>query len=403
MILRLAALPITLVLLPWTAVTAADATSASATVANTAVPPRENPGLAWLAAHQRDDGGWSGADDPGGPAGWDANGDDVAATALALEAFAGAGFYRDATDQFQKTLDAAYEFLHAHQQDDGGFGGTFTTAVAAAVLVDDYLSSSDPDVAWPAQRGLNTLRARQSANGAWGIGWPTFQCDTATTAWCVLTMRSGTAPHPHPGNALANAGGWLYATYQAANPNWRQCDPAHDQAEFPAHTSATAAAAAPPPAPDAQAVAAAAVCAFFLQPGEAPLVDSTPDSTPTSDSATTPDPAFPPVSATAAAVMFETLANRLVSPQLCQAATTDAMTAYLGTQVAFRLDDARWQRWNTAVVDPIRAAQHNQPGDLCGSWDPIAHSTSPTNGRVAVTALRILTLEMAYRHGRKYR
>jgi hypothetical protein len=69
---------------------------------------------------------------------------------------------------------------------------------------------------------------------------------------------------------------------------------------------------------------------------------------------------------------------------------------YYGTQVMYHLQGAPWQQWNRALRDMLVRTQHND-GDLAGTWDPHDQWESQA-GRIYATSLRLLMLEVYYRH-----
>jgi hypothetical protein len=59
-----------------------------------------------------------------------------------------------------------------------------------------------------------------------------------------------------------------------------------------------------------------------------------------------------------------------------------------------------WDRWYAALVDVLRDRQE-QDGPLAGSWPPmgpVPDRWGRYGGRIYVTTLQLLTLEVPYRH-----
>ena len=69
---------------------------------------------------------------------------------------------------------------------------------------------------------------------------------------------------------------------------------------------------------------------------------------------------------------------------------------YYGTQVMYHMQGQYWQEWNTAMKETLLSTQH-QSGNHTGSWDP-KDKYEDSGGRLYSTALRLLMLEVYYRH-----
>jgi hypothetical protein len=133
-------------------------------------------GLRWLAKHQGDDGRWSIHGFPKCAPGCTCTGigsrvDDVAATAYALLPFLGAGITHNAAkpDRFGVlTVQRGLIFLLAHQKEDGSFpGGIRTHALATLALCEAYGISNDGALKAPARKAVDYLVESQNESGAW--------------------------------------------------------------------------------------------------------------------------------------------------------------------------------------------------------------------------------------------
>ena len=73
---------------------------------------------------------------------------------------------------------------------------------------------------------------------------------------------------------------------------------------------------------------------------------------------------------------------------------------YYATQFMFHMRGDYWQRWNNTLYPLLISSQITQ-GALSGSWHPggnVADRWGPQGGRIYVTTLNLLSLEVYYRH-----
>ncbi|MGI9455950.1 MAG: hypothetical protein ACR2NU_05270, partial [Aeoliella sp.] len=73
---------------------------------------------------------------------------------------------------------------------------------------------------------------------------------------------------------------------------------------------------------------------------------------------------------------------------------------YYATQVMFHMGGDYWQQWHEHL-HPLLVDQQTQEGELAGSWNPrfpVPDHWAPHAGRIYVTSLNLLSLEVSYRH-----
>ncbi|MBC7240720.1 MAG: hypothetical protein H5T71_11550, partial [Chloroflexi bacterium] len=78
----------------------------------------------------------------------------------------------------------------------------------------------------------------------------------------------------------------------------------------------------------------------------------------------------------------------------------DAYYWYYATQVMFQMQGQYWKTWNQAIQQLLLREQV-QSGPWAGSWDPlrsVADRWGNEAGRLYVTAMHLLILEVYYRH-----
>jgi hypothetical protein len=84
----------------------------------------------------------------------------------------------------------------------------------------------------------------------------------------------------------------------------------------------------------------------------------------------------------------------LTSPQ------RDAYYWYYATQVMFHMGGEYWARWNRDL-NPVLLSSQVKDGTYGGSWDPtypVPDRWSHHAGRLYVTTMNLLNLEVYYRH-----
>jgi len=72
---------------------------------------------------------------------------------------------------------------------------------------------------------------------------------------------------------------------------------------------------------------------------------------------------------------------------------------YYGTLAMFQLGGDYWRKWNAAMKDMLLPHQCKD-GDEAGSWSPIGGLDDGIAGRVYMTAMGALSLEVYYRYMR---
>jgi hypothetical protein len=73
---------------------------------------------------------------------------------------------------------------------------------------------------------------------------------------------------------------------------------------------------------------------------------------------------------------------------------------YYATQVMFHMGGDRWKTWN-ARLHPLLVESQTAEGPLAGSWhpqQPVPDKWARYGGRLYVTTMNLLSLEVYYRH-----
>jgi hypothetical protein len=82
-------------------------------------------------------------------------------------------------------------------------------------------------------------------------------------------------------------------------------------------------------------------------------------------------------------------------------AERDAYYWYYGTQVMYHMQGDFWTSWNAALKEAVVGTQLKD-GPMAGTWDPRDQWES-SGGRLYATSLRLLMLQVYYRHLPLYR
>jgi hypothetical protein len=71
---------------------------------------------------------------------------------------------------------------------------------------------------------------------------------------------------------------------------------------------------------------------------------------------------------------------------------------YYATQVMHHFGGESWKTWNDPMRDLLIKSQEKSPPALDGSWSPVGDAHGGPGGRLMITSLSLLTLEVYYRH-----
>jgi hypothetical protein len=71
---------------------------------------------------------------------------------------------------------------------------------------------------------------------------------------------------------------------------------------------------------------------------------------------------------------------------------------YYATQALHHVGGAAWKQWNDKMRDLLISTQDKSDGPNRGSWSSAGDPHSAAGGRLMITSLSLLTLEVYYRH-----
>ncbi|MCA9190268.1 MAG: terpene cyclase/mutase family protein [Planctomycetales bacterium] len=328
-------------------------------------------GLAFLAKTQRDDGAWRLQD-------YDSDvlmRSDTAATGLALLAFQGAG-YTHRQFKYADNVKRGLRFLLKHQTVAGDLyirqdpasdqnAWLYSHAIAALALCEAYGMTQDPELRTAAQRAVDFMVASQDPErGGWRYR-PGSGSDTSVTGWFMMACQSGRlAGLEIPDSLVQNIERFL-AEGQVSNqqPFLYRYNP------FAADTPQQRHGLQPTPVMTSVGLLMRLYTGWnrdseSMRKGADILLKYPPEpGTPTNSK-------------------------------------RDTYYWYYATQVMFHMQGDHWKKWHDALY-PLLIDNQLTYGANAGSWDPM----SPTpdlwaryGGRLYVTAMNLLSLEVSYRH-----
>lgn len=337
-------------------------------------------GLVFLARYQSADGSWSLNNFADGkarlPDGEEAiMVSDSAATGLSLLSFLGAGYHhRD--DKYQEVVKNGLDFLLQHQQDNGDLyidqdpnssrsAWMYSHGIAAIALCEAYGMTQDPELLEPAQDAIDFIvDAQHPTRGGWRYS-PAFGSDTSVSGWMAMALKSGElAGLDVPEVAYERLRHWLdLAQDSDARPYVFRYNPyAPDTAQQRHGREAT------------RAMTAVGLLARLYTGWRRD------------------DPNM--------LLGAHTLSQNLPELGTTSRPRRDTYYWYYATQVMYHMGGDEWETWNQKL-HPMLTDTQVKTGDLAGSWNPLSpipDRWGAHGGRLYVTNLNLLSLEVFYRH-----
>jgi hypothetical protein len=334
-------------------------------------------GLHWLAVHQDDNGRWSldgfhscARKTPSLSSArfvctcsGQGMRNDTAGTAFGVLPFLAAGVTHKSrngmTEDYTKNVEAALHYLVVNQdKKNGDFGGgMYAHGLATIAMCEAYGLTGDQALKASAQRGLDYIVwAQDKRSGGWRYN-PHESGDTSVVGWQVMALKSGQLAGLNvPNPTLAEATRWL---------NSVQTD---NYGSGYGYTG-------PQFTPTMTAVGL--LCREYLgwSPRNPGLLQG-----------------------------VKTLKGYAPGkPQALRSIYFD----YYATQVMHHMGGDAWKEWNPAMRDSLVNSQDqgkaNNKAHQQGSWGPEGDPFGAQGGRIMVTSLSLLTLEVYYRHLPLYR
>jgi hypothetical protein len=316
--------------------------------------------LNWLARHQNPDGSWSlngfaqyCQGDPctdGGSAK-----SDVAATAMGLLPFLAAGQTHQSKGPYRQTIGAGFDWMIRKMKRDGDLrdgGNMYAHGLASITLCEGFGLSQDSRIGLAAQNAIRFIeKAQIPGTGGWHYGIPPQATlgDTSVVGWQLMALKSaqmaGLECNPP---TFDGAKKWLKLVTKSKTGGLFAYNPTSGVA--PAMTSV------------------GLLCTQYMGTKR-------------------DDPAI------------QEGMNYLMN-HLPNINSRDTYYWYYATQVMHNVPGPQWDTWNREMRRVLIDTQIKD-GCAAGSWDPgnpTADKHREPGGRVMITSLSALTLEVYYRY-----
>lgn len=327
-------------------------------------------GLAFLAKHQQRNGSWS----------LQGYGEetqmvsDSAATALALLAFQGAG-YHHREHKYKEQVRAGLDFLIKNQaangdlfiaEDDESNASVwfYSHAMATLALCEAYGMTQDPELREPAQKAIDFLIATQNKDrGAWRYQ-PNVGSDSSVTGAVLVALKSGELANLNvPPEVYERISEWFdLAQASADQPYLYRYNPYAPDTESQRHGRKVSKA--------MTSVSLLARLYMGWKTGDQRMIAGA-----------------------------EYLKQNLPAIGTSGQPLRDTYYWYYASQVMYHMGGEYRTAWNERLL-PILHESQVKEGAAAGSWNPrtpVPDRWGPHGGRLYVTTLNLLSLEVDYR------
>ena len=329
-------------------------------------------GLAFLARQQSPEGHW----------GLRVVGDedvtlvsDTAATALSLLAFQGAG-YNHREHRYARVLNAGLNYLLKYQQADGNLFrpideesnrtvALYSHGLATLALCEAYGMTQDPTLKEPAQRALDYIvKSQHPDRGGWRYV-PNRESDLSVTGWMMMALKSGAYAGLNVSDGtFQKIVGWLDKSQASTQePHLYRYNPLAPDTDEQRHGRA--------PSKTMTSVGLLMRLYSGWRRDNANMVRGA-----------------------------EYLAKNPPRIGTHDDPQRDTYYWYYATQVMFHMGGNYWKQWNDRL-HPLLVDSQIRQGPMAGSWDPrqpVPDRWAPHAGRLYVTTMNLLSLEIYYRH-----
>ncbi|MBN1911504.1 MAG: hypothetical protein JW818_17305, partial [Pirellulales bacterium] len=331
-------------------------------------------GLEFLVRYQFPDGHWSidqfpEGTDPGDDPGFGIEASNTAATGLALLSFLGAG-YTHQSDKHRATVRRGLDWLLDAQKPNGDLftGGSgsawlYSHGIATIALCEAYGMTHDPRLREPAQKAIQFIvDAQDTKHGGWRYQ-PNKESDTSVSGWQLMALKSAQmAGLKVPPKTLDGVSRWLDLAQADAGTRYVYNPNAGDTFEQRAGRR-----------PSLAMTAEGTLMRLYL--GQ--------------------DRSDPTLRGAA-----DYLQTHLPQAGSNRENGRDVYYWYYATQVMFQMQGDHWAAWN-GRLHPLLVSTQTPSGPMSGSWHPtrpVRDRWGHAGGRLYVTTMNLLMLEVYYRH-----
>lgn len=307
-------------------------------------------GLKWLAKQQKSNGSWS----LEGPYSDGAATENLtAATAMALNAFLGAG-YTHKEGKYKENVKLGLAYLRRMQDSEGFFSRRpksrhtmYAQAIASITVIEAYGLSGDEDMRAAAMKAIAFAEWAQSSSKGWRYE-PRSDSDLSVTGWYLMALvtakMSGLPIDEEKFNSVSE-----YLDRVAYEDDTKY---SYKRIEGPSLSM----------------TAEGLLCRIYL---------GWPKSDP--------------------ALMQSIVENLLPAKPRLNERDYHVYYWYYATQVLHHVGGKFWDEWNEAMRTVLPAMQE-KTGTEAGSWDPTNDMFGASGGRLYTTCLNLYCLEVYYRH-----
>jgi hypothetical protein len=307
-------------------------------------------GLKWLAKNQKSDGSWSleGPYSDGG-----ANENRTAATAMALNAFLGAG-HTPKGGEYADNVRLGLAYLLRKQDGDGFFAGRepsrqqmYAQAIATIAVCEAAGMTGKSEYVIAGQKAIGFAEWSQSNLKGWRYD-PRVGADLSVTGWYLMALVTGKMTGFTVNEEVFQSVGTFLDSVQHADGSryaYVDFDP-----------------------PSLSMTAEGLLCRIYLGMGR-----------------------------TNPALMQAVRDDLLPNAPRADEQITSVYYWYYATQVMHHYGGEAWAEWNDAMKNVLPALQEKD-GPEAGSWSPRTDQYGPSGGRLYITCFNIYCLEVYYRH-----
>ena len=261
---------------------------------------------------------------------------------------------------YQRKIAAGIQWLIAHQEPDGDLsaGGPqmYSQGLAAIALCEAYGMTRDSRVGGPAQAAIRFIQSGQNVQGGWRYIHGCDDCDTSVYGWEMMALKSALMAGLHVDPITLEAGRKYLALASAR-------DAGRSDSEELGMFSCT-----PGGGPTScMSSVGLLICQYMGESRTSPVI---------------------------------TGGVQYLMANLPGKAQRNIYYWYYATQVMHNLCDSDWDTWNRKIRRILVESQC-KTGCASGSWDPLLPDKDAwggAGGRLMVTSLSALTLEVYYRY-----